>query len=169
MSKTIRWDKYLFSVLECKPFSLQDLELVWKWMVTIKFTKQERKAQSYWECRPYNIPDKNFNTEQCQLVIHRVMMPYILGQHRLYMNIFLWSLKSMSLSVSQTCAFMCPPVCFCVPTPVHLCILPHCVFLCPPWDTGTMGGVRVPTYRNRVVIFNFDLWWPLTASNDLGS
>ena len=22
-----------------------------------------------------------------------------------------------------------------------------------PWDTGSMGGVRVPTYRNRVVIF----------------
>ena len=27
----------------------------------------------------------------------------------------------------------------------------------PPWDTGSMGGVRVPTYRNRVVIFLFDL------------
>ena len=25
----------------------------------------------------------------------------------------------------------------------------------PPWDTGSMGGVRVPTYRNRVVIFYF--------------
>ena len=23
----------------------------------------------------------------------------------------------------------------------------------PPWDTGSMDGVRVPTYRNRVVIF----------------
>ena len=25
----------------------------------------------------------------------------------------------------------------------------------PTWDTGYMGRVRVPTYRNRVVIFPF--------------
>ena len=25
----------------------------------------------------------------------------------------------------------------------------------PPWDTGSLGGVRVPTYRNRAVIFLF--------------
>ena len=30
-----------------------------------------------------------------------------------------------------------------------------CVSMPPPWDTGTMGGVRVPTYRNRVVILFF--------------
>ena len=38
------------------------------------------------------------------------------------------SVKSMSLSVSQTCTFMYPPCVF----PVHFCILPPCVFLCPP-------------------------------------
>ena len=31
------------------------------------------------------------------------------------------------------------------------------VFMPPPRDTGSMGGVRVPTYRNRVVIFFEDL------------
>ena len=29
-----------------------------------------------------------------------------------------------------------------------------CVSMPPPWDTWTIGGVRVPTYRNRVVIFS---------------
>ena len=49
----------------------------------------------------------------------------------------------MSLSVSQTCAFMWPPVCFCVPTPVHFYIPTPCA-LCSPLPPGTMGGLGCP-------------------------
>ena len=31
---------------------------------------------------------------------------------------------------------------------------PIVCFYAPPWDTGSMGGVRVTTYSNRVVIFS---------------
>ena len=80
----------------------------------------------------------------CQLLISIVMMTQFLGEHHLYMNIFLWACQSVCQSN------LCPPA--------HFCILPPCVFLCPPsWDTGTMGGVRVPTYSNRAVIFTKSL------------
>ena len=51
----------------------------------------------------------------------------------------------MSLSVSQTCAFMCPPVCFCVPMPVHFCISPLVCFYAPPPGTpGLWVGLGCP-------------------------
>ena len=67
---------------------------------------------------------------------------------------------------------LCPCVCVSVPVSQKLCLspsphplcispFPHCGFLSPPHmagtlghqDTGTLVGVWVPTYRNRVVIF----------------
>ena len=82
------------------------------------------------------------------------MMPQILGEHRLYMNIFLWSLW---VCQSVKLVHLCAPCVFLCPDPSTFLYPPPCVFLCPPWDSGTMGGVRVPTYRNRVVIFYYAL------------
>ena len=105
------------------------------------------------------MPGKNFNTEQLYIV-PPLSVSYLHSYDALH---FRWapplyehlSVKSMSLSVSQTCAFMCPPVCFCVPTPVHFCILPPCVFLCPPGTLGLWVGLGCPLTATVLWFFNF--------------
>ena len=58
------------------------------------------------------------------------------------------------------CVFLCPPLCVSVSPPVRFCVPPLCVSVSPPFafiiynPTMELGGVLVPTYRNRVVIFS---------------
>ena len=63
-----------------------------------------------------------------------------------------------SVSQSNLCIYVSPCVFLCPHPCTFLYPPPLCVSM-PPWDTGTMCGVRVPTYRNRVVIFPL-LSWP---------
>ena len=65
------------------------------------------------------------------------------------------SVKSISLSVSQTWAFMCPPVCFCVPTTVHFCILPLVCFYGPSGTLGLWVGLGCPLTATVLWFFTF--------------
>ena len=57
-----------------------------------------------------------------------------LGGHQLYMKIFLYVCMCVCALGHQDTEYQVTR------SPVH-------------WDTGTIGGVRVPTYHNGVVIF----------------
>ena len=66
------------------------------------------------------------------------MMPQILGEHLLYMNILLWSLW---VCQSNLCIYMSPPLCVSLSPPLYI--------LYPPPLSRAMGGFRVTNYRNR--------------------
>ena len=67
------------------------------------------------------------------------------------MNFFLSVSQSVCQSVTLV-RFCVPPLCVSVSPPVRFCVPPPFAFIIYN-PTMELGGVLVPTYRNRVVIF----------------
>ena len=147
VSKTIRGGKHLFLVLECKPFSLRDLELVWTWMVTIRFTKQElktlRKGSILLRMLTLEyIPDKNFNTEQLYIVpslsfsyFHSYDAPNSRWAPPLYEIWISFCEVYESVSQSNLCVYVSPLSVSCT----FLYLPPLCVSMPPPLGHGDYG------------------------------